>query len=88
MSKEKVPQYCLHKGSGQAYVKIGGRRIYLGPHNSTESRRRYSDEIDRWRELQQWGVLPDIRVGELIKPADISSLQELLQSRQSDAGNL
>ncbi|HEV8066968.1 MAG TPA: site-specific integrase [Planctomycetaceae bacterium] len=66
MSKEKVPQYCLHKGSGQAYVKIDGRRIYLGPHNSTESRRRYSDEIDRWRELQQWGVLPDIRVGELM----------------------
>jgi integrase len=66
MSKEKVPQYCLHKGSGQAYVKIGGRRIYLGPHNSTESRRRYWDEIDRWRELQQWGVLPDIRVGELM----------------------
>jgi integrase len=66
MSREKVPQYCLHKGSGQAYVKIDGKRIYLGPHNSPESRRRYSDEIDRWRELQQWGVLPDIRVGELM----------------------
>jgi integrase len=66
MSKEKVPQYCLHKGSGQAYVKIDGRRIYLGPHNSASSRRRYSDEIDRWQELQQWGRLPDIRVGELM----------------------
>jgi integrase len=66
MSKEKVPQYCLHKGSGQAYVKIDGRRIYLGSHNSTESKRRYSEEIDRWRELQECGRLPDIRVGELI----------------------
>jgi integrase len=66
MSNAKVPQYCLHKGSGQAYVKIDGRRIYLGPHNSTESKRRYSEEIDRWRELQDWGRLPDIRVGELI----------------------
>jgi integrase len=66
MPKDKVPQYCLHKGSGQAYVKIDGRRIYLGPHNSTESRRRYSEAIDRWRELQECGRLPDIRVGELI----------------------
>ena len=64
--RKKVPQYCLHKGSGQAYVKIDGRRIYLGSHNSTESKCRYSEEIDRWRELQECGRLPDIRVGELI----------------------
>jgi hypothetical protein len=66
MSNEKVPQYCPHKGSGQAYVKIDGRRIHLGPHDSTESKRRYSEEIDRWREFQECCRLPDIRVGELI----------------------
>jgi hypothetical protein len=31
----------LHNGSNQALVEIGGRRIYLGKHNSSESREKY-----------------------------------------------
>jgi integrase len=65
MPEEKVPQYCLHKATGQAYVKIDGRRIYLGRHDSPESKRRYTHEIDRWREVQEGGSLSDIRIGEL-----------------------
>jgi len=42
----KVPQYSLHKASGQAVVKVtidGSRRtIYLGKHGSDESRERYA----------------------------------------------
>jgi len=35
------PAYCFHKTSGQAYVKLDGRVIYLGKHDSPESRERY-----------------------------------------------
>lgn len=66
MSKEKIPQYCLHKATGQAYLRIEGRRVYLGRCGSPESKRRYAQEIDRWRELQKSGLLPDIRIGELM----------------------
>lgn len=37
-----VPKYCLHKATGQAYVKIKGRRIYLGKYASPESRHKYA----------------------------------------------
>ncbi|MGD0654987.1 MAG: hypothetical protein ABSA16_11630 [Thermoguttaceae bacterium] len=40
-TKNSVPKYCLHKGSGQAYVKIKGKRFYLGLHGTTESKGRY-----------------------------------------------
>lgn len=37
-----VPGYCLHKPTGQAYVRIGGRMHYLGAHGSPESKAAYS----------------------------------------------
>ena len=37
-----VPSYCLHKASGQAVVRIGGRDVYLGPHGSEESKNEYA----------------------------------------------
>lgn len=37
----KPPKYMLHKPSGQARVRIGGRDIYLGPYDSTESYEQY-----------------------------------------------
>nr|MBA3482772.1 hypothetical protein [Pirellulales bacterium] len=37
----RIPKYRFHKGSGQALVEIDGRRIYLGKHNSAESREQY-----------------------------------------------
>ena len=40
-SHRKPPSYRLHKGSGQAFVQIKGRRYYLGKHDTLESRERY-----------------------------------------------
>ena len=37
----RVPKYRHQKSSGRALVEINGRRIYLGPYGSAESRRRY-----------------------------------------------
>ena len=30
----RIPKYCLHAPTGQAYVRIRGRMIYLGKHGS------------------------------------------------------
>lgn len=38
----RIPAYCHHRGVGQAFVKIGGRFVYLGPYGSEESRSAYS----------------------------------------------
>ena len=39
--RNKVPSYLRHK-SGQAFVRIDGRDIYLGKHGSDESREKYA----------------------------------------------
>jgi integrase len=41
MRQPRVPKYCLHKGSGQAYVNIDRRPVYLGLHGSEASRQEY-----------------------------------------------
>jgi hypothetical protein len=37
-----VPKYRRHKGSGQAFVQIKGRRHYLGKWDSADSKERYA----------------------------------------------
>jgi integrase len=56
MSKSKrsqgksAPTYRLHKGSGQAVVRIGGKIRYLGKYDSPESRERYRRAIaEEWK---------------------------------------
>ena len=43
-----VPNYRKHKVSGQAVVTISGRDIYLGRHNTPESRERYDRAVAEW----------------------------------------
>ena len=64
MARRSVPSYCLHKATGQAYVKIDGRRIYLGLHGTPESHRKYAAELARWQ--QQGDAPPEaLSVGQL-----------------------
>ena len=42
MPGRKVPSYCRHKASGQAYVTIDRREHYLGKYGSAESREKYA----------------------------------------------
>jgi hypothetical protein len=37
-----VPKYALHKPSGQAYLRLGGKFRYLGKYDSPESRKEYA----------------------------------------------
>lgn len=49
MSKaKKKPAYQLHKGTGQARVRINGQDHWLGNYGSPESRERYDDLISEW----------------------------------------
>jgi len=46
--KSLKPAYCLHKPSRRAFVKINGKRVYLGPHGSQESRDEYDRIVGEW----------------------------------------
>ena len=45
MPKTNIPNYRLHKATGQAFVELGGRRFYLGKHGSKASREAYEQRI-------------------------------------------
>jgi integrase len=59
-----VPAYQLHRGSGQAKVRIQGKDIYLGPHGSPQSRERYEELVRK--------LLSDRQRAELARKAEIS----------------
>ncbi len=42
LKSPRIPKYCLHKGTGQAYVRVQGARHYLGVHGSEASIERYN----------------------------------------------
>jgi integrase len=44
----RIPQYTLHKATGQARVRINGQSHYLGAYNSPQSRERYDALISRY----------------------------------------
>ena len=43
--RKQLPKYCHHKATGRAFVRIGGKMIYLGKHGSESSRREYDKII-------------------------------------------
>ena len=45
MPKNNIPNYRLHKATGQAFVELGGRRFYLGKHGSKASKEEYERKI-------------------------------------------
>jgi integrase len=44
----KNPSYRHHRASGQAFVELGGRRIYLGKHGTPESWEKYHRLLAEW----------------------------------------
>ena len=64
----RVPSYRHHKPTGQAVVTLGGRDIYLGRWNSSQSRHEYDRIIGEW--LASGRTLPrptaDLMIAELI----------------------
>jgi integrase len=50
--------YRHHKASGQAFVSLGGKRVYLGKYGSEESKQRYRMVLAEWKTT---GRIPDTR---------------------------
>lgn len=48
-NRAKAPKYRLHRASGQAVVTLNGRSVYLGKHNTVESKSAYARVIGEWR---------------------------------------
>lgn len=44
----RLPKYCLHKSTGNAYVLLNGRQFYLGRYGSKESRAEYDRLVAEW----------------------------------------
>lgn len=61
----KQPKKCHHKPSDRAYLKINGRRIYLGKWNSDEADEAYEREILKWKKSQDGSQEFNTTVGEL-----------------------
>ena len=45
MPKTNIPNYRLHKASGQAFVELAGRRFYLGKYGSKASKKEYERHL-------------------------------------------
>ena len=50
MPRKRIPSYCHHKPTGQAYVRIDGTFHYLGEYDSDESHQAYDAMISKWLE--------------------------------------
>jgi integrase len=44
----RVPSYSHHKATGQAYVKLAGKFVYLGKYGTEESQRKYEQVIGEY----------------------------------------
>ena len=65
-----LPKYRKHKASGQAFVELSGKRIYLGPHGTKLSRTEYDRLTGTWqangRQLNSVEKLDALSIVELI----------------------
>ena len=71
-----VPSYCLHKASGQAVVRIGGRDVYLGPHGSEESKNEYTRVLAECRVRREEQVAEAATLRDTVDPS--MTLSEVL----------
>ena len=44
----RTPSYRLHKPSGQAVVTLDGHDVYLGKHDTPQSRQEYDRLVAEW----------------------------------------
>ncbi len=65
-ARTKLPKYCLHKATGQAFVWLDGENNYLGPYDSPESKSEYRRLIEAWQLRDDQTRPVDLRMGELV----------------------
>ena len=67
VAPKKVPDFCIHKSTDQAFVRLNGRMIYLGRHDDPAAKMKYDRMIAEWlgagRQVAQPGA--EITITEL-----------------------
>ncbi len=46
--KASQPSLCVHKGTGQAYVTLAGKRVYLGRADAPDVQAKYDRAVGEW----------------------------------------
>jgi hypothetical protein len=64
--RKRLPQYCHHIPTGQAYVRIDGKFHYLGAYDSEDSRKEYRRLIERWLLRNSESHRLELTIGELM----------------------
>src|SRR4051812_37668815 len=62
--KTLEPKYRRHRSSGQAYVVIDGRDVWLGEHGSAASRNKYHAALSEWIARDRQGGPPPADAGD------------------------
>ena len=60
----RVPKYRLHKPTGLAVVRLGGRDLYIGPYGTPESEARYKSVVAEWLKIDRKLLPKSARVAE------------------------
>lgn len=60
----RVPKYCHHKPTDQAYIFINGKRFYLGKYGSEDSHKKFDQILSEWiAQGRQLAETPDRPLG-------------------------
>ena len=79
MSRKPQYAYALHTASGQAFVRVRGRMIYLGKYGTPESRTRHRNIVAAAQARQE--------AFDLTRPLSVGELCErFVQARQAEYG--
>ena len=65
-ASKRLPKYCHHKATDQAYVTLDGKVSYLGKYNTQSSRERYREAVNEWLLRHAQNCRVDLTVGELV----------------------
>jgi hypothetical protein len=66
VESRKVPALQLHKASGRAVVKLGGRVVYLGVYGSEEAQSAYLRLVAEWQASGGVAAVEVVTVGQVI----------------------
>jgi integrase len=55
----QIPPMRFHKRSGQAYVMLDGKQVYLGRHGSIQAQSKYNQTIAEWLASDRVPVVPE-----------------------------
>ena len=64
----RLPKFRLHKASGQGFIELNGKRIYLGKYGLPETEENYRRHLSEWlaSERQAAGAFPALNVAALV----------------------